>query len=158
MLPDLLRRKTTSATGGGLDGIAKARQGGGMIARLRQHRFLRLACLLPALPFVLLSLVAPGYMPGRGDDGMLTMVICADGAMVEMVMDAATGAPADRAAPEDGRCAWAQAALALAVPGQPDLPPPLRLVHRLHPAAPDDLWRPAHDPRGLFARGPPRPV
>lgn len=128
-----------------------------MIVRMAcQHRLARLIGFVLVLPFVLLAVIAPGYMPVRGADGAITMVICADGMAVEVAIDPATGEPVPHeAAPEDGRCAWAQLALAAHPVSEPDLAPPLRLVVADPPAAPDDLWRPAHDPRGLWARGPP---
>ena len=106
------------------------------------------------VPFLLLSLIAPGFMPVRDADGTLRMVICADGAMVEVVMDLNTGQPVDQP-PEDGRCDWAQIAVAVPLADQPLPGPPLHLPVQMAPATPDDLWQPAHDPRGLYARGPP---
>lgn len=120
--------------------------------------WMRLAGLVLAMPFVLLSLVAQGYMPARGDDGALRIVICTGQGPVAMVLDPETGRL--KPAPEvvDGRCSWAQAALALTVPEAPVLRVPLRLAQAFHPVAPDDLWRPAYDPLGIWARGPPRAV
>lgn len=123
--------------------------------RISLQDILRRTGLVLVLPFLLLSLVAPGFMPGRADDGTITMVICADGMAVEVAVDAVTGQPVQKQAPEDGRCDWAQAALAVALMTQPELAPPARLATRFTPASPNDLWRPAHDPRGLWARGPP---
>lgn len=119
---------------------------------------LRRTGLLLVLPFLLMSLVAPGFMPGRASDGTMTLVICADGLPVEIVVDAVTGQPVQKQAPEDGRCDWAQAVQAVALLTQPVLPSPVRLAGRFTPVATDDLWRPAHDPRGLWARGPPATV
>lgn len=116
---------------------------------------LRRTGLVLVLPFLLLALVAPGFMPGRMGDGTITMVICADGLAVEVAVDSVTGQPMQPQAPEDGRCDWAQAALAVALLTQPEPAPPARLATRFTPVAPNDLWRPAHDPRGLWARGPP---
>ncbi|RGP38331.1 hypothetical protein [Pseudotabrizicola alkalilacus] len=106
------------------------------------------------LPFLLLSLIAPGYMPVRDADGTLRMVICAEGGPVEVVLDLNTGEPV-QPAPEDNRCDWAQMAVAHLVVAQPLPRPPLVVLVLLAPALPDDLWHPAHDPRGLYARGPP---
>ena len=128
------------------------------LRRLSLQDVLRRTGLVLVLPFLLMSLVAPGFMPGRAADGTITMVICADGVTVEMLVDAATGQPVQKHAPEDGRCDWAQATQAVALLSQPVLPPPARLAVRFTPVAPDDLWRPAHDPRGLWARGPPATV
>lgn len=106
------------------------------------------------LPFLLLSLIAPGYMPVRDADGTLRMVICANGGPVEVVMDLGTGEPV-QSAPEDNRCDWAQMALAELAVAVPLPRPPLELLVLSAPASLDDLWQPAHDPRGLYARGPP---
>lgn len=127
-------------------------------ASIRQSHCLRVTGLLLVLPFLLLSLIAPGFMPVRGADGGMAIVICADGAMAEIIVDAATGQPMPDAVPQDGRCAWAQAGVVVAVLAQPDLPVPAIVARAFHPVAPDDLWRPAHDPRGLWARGPPETV
>lgn len=127
-------------------------------ASIRQSHCLRVTGLLLVLPFLLLSLIAPGFMPVRGADGGVAIVICADGAMAEIIVDAATGQPMPDAAPQDERCAWAQAAVVVAELAQPALVPPVALPLGFHPVAPHDLWRPAHDPRGLWARGPPETV
>ena len=144
-------------------GLTKCRARGipiGMTARMAcQHCLARLAGFVLVLPFLLLAGIAPGYMPVRGADGAITMVICADGMAVEVAIDPATGEPvAQDAAPEDGRCAWAQLAMAVHPVAEPVLAPPRQMAVVLVPAAPDDLWRPAHDPRGLWARGPPASV
>lgn len=110
--------------------------------------------LVLVVPFLLLSLIAPGYMPVRDADGTVRMVICVDGGAVEMVMDLRTGEPVP-AAPNDHRCDWAQMALADLVAKDPLPSPPQHLLGWSAPATPDDLWQPAHDPRGLYARGPP---
>lgn len=142
---------------------------GAMTARMAcQHVLARVTGLVLVLPFLLLAGIAPGYMPVRGADGVITMVICADGMPVEVAVDAATGEPvavgqgghdglpdSTPKAPEDGRCAWAQLAVAVQPESLPVILPPRRLAVAFTPVAPDDLWRPAHDPRGLWARGPP---
>ena len=110
--------------------------------------------LLLVVPFLFLSLIAPGYMPLRDADGTLRMVICADGGQVEVVLDLTTGEPV-QTAPEDGRCDWAQMVMAGPALEQPLPRPPRLVLALLSPATPDDLWQPAHDPRGLYARGPP---
>lgn len=123
---------------------------------LCQHRLLRFISLWLVVPFVLLSLVAKGYMPVQGADGGITMVICSGAGMVSVTLDPETGAPVPHdEAPEDGRCAWAQIAVAAVLPEVAPALPPMTLPRVLLPASPDDLWRPAFDPRGLFARGPP---
>lgn len=131
----------------------------------RRSQITRLTGLLLAVPFLLLSLVAPGVMPSRGADGGLVMVICSGHGPVEIAVDAATGQPlpdgADAPdqgpdkAPQDGRCAWAQSvAAALPMPA-PALSMPARLVRSDPPALPGPAWRPAHDPQRPLPRGPP---
>lgn len=120
--------------------------------------WMRLAGLVLAMPFVLLSLVAQGYMPVRGDDGALRIVICTGQGPVAMVLDPETGGLIPAPEVVDGRCSWGQAALAITVPEAPVMRVPLRLAQAFHPVAPDDLWRPAYDPLGIWARGPPRAV
>lgn len=123
---------------------------------LCQHCLLRITGLWLVMPFLLLSLVAPGYMPVQGADGGISMVICSGDGVVVVTLDPATGEPvAHEDGPTDGRCSWAQAGVAVMPLAQPQLAPPVRLVRAFVPVAPDDLWRPAFDPRGLFARGPP---
>lgn len=129
------------------------------------HSLTRVLGFLLVLPFMAMALVAPGVMPARSQDGAITMVICADGMAVELRVDPATGQPVETdamagtdTAPEDGRCDWSQAVSVAVLLAQPDLPPPLRLLRAVVPVAPEDLWRPAHDPRGLWARGPPASV
>ena len=136
----------------------------GMSARdLCQHCLLRIASLWLVLPFVLLSLVAKGYMPMQAADGGITMVICSGAGTVSVMIDPATGQPqtglkAAHDTPEDGRCSWAQMTLAAVLPDVAPALPPVSLSRSFVPVSPDDLWRPAFDPRGLFARGPPATV
>ena len=130
-----------------------------MSARLLcQHRLLRAISLWLVVPFVLLSLVAKGYMPVQAPDGGITMVICSGAGAVSVVIDPETGEALPHEAPEDGRCSWAQMAAAAVLPEAAPLVVPVALPRAMQPASPDDLWRPAFDPRGLFARGPPATV
>lgn len=156
------------APAAGLDAAGIARHAYSMIARLLRQPGLtrpgltRLASLLLVGPFLLLSLVAPGYMPVQTADGGITLVICSGAGPVTVTINPETGEPVahdgPQDGPQDGRCAWAQMALAGAGPQPPQPAPPLTLAWAIIPAAPDDLWRPAFDPRGLFARGPPATV
>ena len=129
---------------------------------LCQHCLLRITGLWLAMPFLLMSLMAPGYMPVQGADGGITMVICSGDGPVTMILDPATGAPmaqdGSKDGPKDGRCSWAQAAMAVADLAPTQLAPPVMLARAFVPVLPDGLWRPAFDPRGLFARGPPATV
>lgn len=125
---------------------------------LCQHCLLRIISLWLVMPFVLLSLVAPGYMPVQAADGGLTMVICADGGAVEVRIDPKTGEKLAHKQLEDGRCSWAQMAVSGLLPETAPLVPPMALPQVWQPVAAHDLWRPAFDPRGLFARGPPATV
>lgn len=123
------------------------------VNRIRANGLRGLGLVL-VLPFVLLTLIAPGYMPVRDADGGLRMVICSDAGMVEITIDPATGEPVE-SAPEDGRCAWMAAAMADLVPAQALPKPPVTLGVGLVHGAVADLISPAFDPRGLYARGPP---
>jgi hypothetical protein len=111
----------------------------------------RIGILLMLLPFVLLSLVGQGVMPKRTAQG-ITLVLCSVDGPVEVTLDPATGAPVPST--PDPHCDWATAqVLALtALPETPVLPLTLRPAE---PAGEAPVHRPAHDPRGLFARGPP---
>ncbi|HRK42364.1 MAG TPA: hypothetical protein PLH11_04920 [Gemmobacter sp.] len=126
--------------------------------RLCQHCLLRIVSLWLAMPFVLLSLVAKGYMPAQAADGGLTMVICSAAGAISVTIDPETGEKIAHEAPEDGRCSWAQMALTALLPEAGATLPPVALPRAMLPVTPDDLWRPAFDPRGLFARGPPATV
>lgn len=112
------------------------------------HRFVLLAMLMP---FAALSLLADAVMPLRGSDGTLTLVLCTSEGPVETVIDAG----ADDQKPDHKRCDWAQAHFDVMTADMPDLvvlPDTLQMQTQ---AQSRDPWRPAFDPRGLFARGPP---
>lgn len=130
-----------------------------MTARLLcQHCLTRISSLLLAMPFVMLSLVAQGYMPVQAAGGGITMVICSIDGPVSMSIDPVTGEEVGHKAPKDGRCSWAQMTSAVVIADMPMALPPVLLSRAVVPASPNDLWRPAFDPRGLFARGPPATV
>ncbi len=72
----------------------------------------RLAQLLLVLPFVLLSMMAPGTMAATGADGEVHIVICAGDGPVDMVMlEDGSLRPASEETPGHGAphdtCAWA---------------------------------------------------
>jgi hypothetical protein len=110
--------------------------------------------LMLLMPFVLASLLGDGVMPRQTADG-LTLVLCTVEGPVEVTLDPATGAPVVPAQDGAGNgCDWTCAQGGLPPPGAARIPAPLVLC----PAEPlrDVLaFAPAHDPRGLFARGPP---
>ncbi len=114
-----------------------------------------LAQMAMLLPFVFLSLFAPGVMPTRGADGTMQVVLCSPEGPVQVTIGPdGTPVPA-REQPRDDRCDWAMNHADLALADQADLPAPAMIAL---PIARADLWaehRPAHDPRGLYARGPP---
>lgn len=111
------------------------------------------------LALVVLALLPPGVMPRVTADG-LAMVICSDAGAVVMVIDPTTGALTPEA-PDSGKsgdraiCGWAMAQ------SLPDLVQPFALsapttvAHAVTPTTASVSWRPAYDPRGLYARGPP---
>lgn len=118
-----------------------------------------LAFFRPALVLLLVmsAQFQVGLMPAQAADGQVVMVICAgDGPMI-LVLDPETGtfhpAPSGTMTSD---CSWAVQGLAL-LP-EPGLPPRALRVTALAPVIEADLWRPAHDPRGIWARGPPRLV
>jgi hypothetical protein len=162
-LSDLLWRKTTCTSDGDgwrdLDDSSIRRHAGAMTARLLcLHCLARIASLMLVMPFVMLSLVAQGYMPVQGAGGGITMVICSVDGPVSMSIDPVTGEELGHKAPKDGRCSWAQMTSAVVIADMPMVSPPILLSRAVVPASPDNLWRPAFDPRGLFARGPPATV
>ncbi|NTT86126.1 hypothetical protein HS053_09500 [Tabrizicola sp. SY72] len=108
------------------------------------------------LALVVLAVLPPGVMPRQNDDGGLVMVICAGQGTVQMVLDPETGEMRPKAPDaERAACGWA---MAQAVPDlvQPfTLSAPTQLARAVTPATASVVWWPAHDPRGLYARGPP---
>lgn len=127
-----------------------------------RRRFALAFSLFPRLLAVLavlgLSLLPPGVMPDMAADGSIEMVLCSGEGAVTMVYDPATGETRpkqDRQSAKPG-CDWA---MAQDTAGLGPLPFALALpepsTRRASPALAADLWRPAHDPRGLYARGPP---
>ncbi len=114
---------------------------------------LRIAVVLPLL---MLGLVPAGVMPGQGTDGGMTLVLCSGDGPMLMVLDPATGTfrKAPPAAPKTA-CDWSMAQTGVTLPPALPLPlPPQSGARASHVLASLD-FRPAHDPRGLYARGPP---
>ncbi len=112
---------------------------------------LRICGWILLVPFMLLTLLPAAVMPAQTVNGTMTLVLCTGDGPVETVMDLG-GAP-DENTPMQ-RCDWAaQAAAALL----PDLVLPVRSVAytRNDLTMIADLVRPAHDPHGVMARGPP---
>ena len=108
------------------------------------------------LPFLALSLIARGVMPDLGTEGQLVLVLCtADGPM-EMTISSATGQQAPSGQGDDPRCHWAQADMSLALLSTPELALLKSGAARVTPATQTTRWRPAYDPRGLWARAPPQ--
>lgn len=120
----------------------------------------RLTVWLALLPFVLFSLILPGNMLVRDAAGGVTVVLCSDGGMVEMVM-AADGSvkPAPKAPAADHHgCDWAPHGQALMDAAVTGAIPPVTVMQRLARVAdrPGDLHRAAV--RSAPARGPPSVV
>ena len=105
-----------------------------------------------------LAILPHGVMPHVGATGALELVLCSVEGPVTMVVDPITGetkrkAPSDSAKPA---CDWATAHSSGTVLTEAPFPkPPQTLDRQAAPAMETALWRPAHDPRGLYARGPP---
>ncbi len=95
-----------------------------------------------------------GLMPAEAG-GRAVMVICSGDGPLMMVVDPTTGKlrPAPPATKSSG-CDWAGGALAV----EPAATAVLFVapVVGVAPQTAADVWRPAHDPRGIWARGPPR--
>jgi hypothetical protein len=108
-------------------------------------------------PFLMLSLLSPGVMPARAADGTMTLVLCADGATSELVIDLATGQPVETAPAE--RCDWACGMCALGLAGSPaPLPPVILTQTRLDPPPARLVLRAAQATGLPPATGPPAAV
>ena len=120
----------------------------------------RLTVWLALLPFVLFSLVLPGTMLARDAAGGVTVVLCSDGGVVEMVM-AADGSvkPVSKTPGADHHgCDWALHGQSLMDAGTTGAPPLATAMLRLARVAeqPGHLHRAAV--RSAPARGPPHLV
>lgn len=121
------------------------------------HKFCAALLQLPVvLAMVVLGLLPAGVMPAQGADGSMVMAICSGGQAVSMTFDPATGeyAPAKPVSEKSG-CDWAMAQVVSDMGVPVALPVPVFTTHRAAPTLAQVLWHPAHDPRGIQARGPP---
>jgi hypothetical protein len=113
-----------------------------------------LARLALVVPFLALALIPQSYMPDRAAAGGMVLILCTDEGAVEIAIDPATGAPVQKQKAGDP-CIWSLAGAAGLLPQAVALPLPQPGVLRDLAATETDLWRPAHDPLGVLARGPP---
>lgn len=121
-------------------------------ARLSLSALQRLLQVALLVPLLLSAFVPQGVMPGGDGAGGLVMVLCSGDGPVEITLDPVTGEPVEKRATA---CDWACGQFAAALIDHPALPPRAATLHRAAAALPDALWQPAHDPRSLWARGPP---
>jgi hypothetical protein len=122
--------------------------------------FVRRAAIWALLtPFLILSLLSPSVMPGRGGDGGVVLTLCSGDGPVEMRIDPATGEPA-RKSPADAheRCAWATARTIVADLAQPFLPVRSTRVAHVDPAHSATVLRRAEETGQPPATGPPATV
>ena len=133
---------------------SRAGQGNGMRGKGPARR-LHFLWLLAVIPFLLLSLMMPGTMLARDAQGGVTVVLCADGAAVEMVMGA-DGRLTEKS-PNKGHsiCHWAPHAQQLLDVSGPALaaPTPVPMALRFAADLPERLRR--ADVLAPLARGPP---
>ncbi len=117
----------------------------------------RLAGWLAVLPFLLFSLVLPGTMLARDAAGGVTVVLCADGGLVEVTLaDDGSLIPAHKSPHEEHRiCDWTPHGQPLAGAAGPAVLPPLPVVAKLvlSQEYPGHLHR--AEVRAAPARGPP---
>lgn len=121
----------------------------------------RLCAAILRLPVVLallvLAVLPPGVMAGQDAAGQNVMVICSGDGPVSLAFDPATGTYKP-VAPDDGKsspCDWRMMQGATDLPSPLVLPEPAFASRRASPALARLAFRPAHDPRGIWARGPP---
>lgn len=111
------------------------------------------------LPLLLSALFPVGLMPTEGRDGQMVMVLCSGNGPMLMVVDPVTGAYHQTPAKRGGlACDWAAAQAVPDLAGPIALPAMPTRVRRAGPAFTAHLWRPAHDPLGIWARGPPASI
>ena len=112
--------------------------------------------LLVVLPLLTLGLLPAGVMPGQGNDGQMVWVLCTGDGPMLMTIDRATGnfKQAPPSSPKSA-CDWAMAQAGGTLPAAMTLPLPPQTLERATPALASLDFRPAHDPRGIYARGPP---
>ena len=95
-------------------------------------------------------------MPGQGSDGGVVLVLCSGSGPMLMRLDPATGTfkKAPPASPKSA-CDWGMAQVGITLPAAIALPLPPQTLARATSALASLDFRPAHDPRGIYARGPP---
>jgi hypothetical protein len=127
-----------------------------MTVRHAPHGLIGFLRILVLVPFLGLSLLPQGVMPGRSADGTLTLTLCTGTGTVDVVIDADTGVPVSPAHGEVSQtCDWAMGQVAALV-GEADAQSGPPLVLRPFDAPAETFaYTPAHDPRGIWARGPP---
>jgi hypothetical protein len=127
-----------------------------MTSQHAPHGLIGLLRILVLLPFLGLSLLPQGVMPSRAADGTLTLTLCSGGGPVVVTIDLATGEPV---APGHGKvsqtCDWAMGQVAALVGADSVANGPLQVLRPFDAAPETFAYRPAYDPRGLWARGPP---
>ncbi len=115
----------------------------------------RIGLMLMLVPFVLLALIPAAAMPMQGADGRFVMVLCTPEGRVDVLFDPATGEVSDLPAKAPGTCDWATATGTVALNEARVLPTEPQILTLTPPAPQNFAYAPAHDPRGLYARGPP---
>jgi hypothetical protein len=112
--------------------------------------------LVVVLPLLALGLFPAGVMPTLGSDGGMVLVLCSGDGPMLMTVDPATGTfkKAPPSAPKTA-CDWAMAQAGVTLPAALTLPLPPQTQVRAAPALASLDFRPTHDPRGIYARGPP---
>jgi hypothetical protein len=116
----------------------------------------RLAVLAMLLPFLAGQVLPAGVMPGRPDDGILTLVLCTPNGPQEIQVDLGSGDDAPR--PETAACPWAMLHAVVLLPEVwPGLAVPVILsAGNFQP--PTDTGAPVLSQVGPFARAPPLPA
>jgi hypothetical protein len=112
--------------------------------------------LVVVVPLLALGLFPAGVMPSQDSDGQVVLVLCSGNGPMLMTVDPTTGTfkKAPPSAPK-AACDWAMAQAGVTLPAALTLPLPPQSLARAAPALASLDFRPAHDPRGIYARGPP---
>ena len=108
------------------------------------------------LPLLALGVFPAGVMPTQGSDGEMVLVLCTGDGPMLMTLDPTTGT-LQKAQPSSPKsvCDWAIAQAGVTLPAAITLPVPPQTLVRAAPALASLDFRPTHDPRGIYARGPP---
>jgi hypothetical protein len=115
----------------------------------------RIGLVLMLLPFGLLALIPAAAMPMQGADGRIVMVLCTTDGRVDVLFDPATGEVSEVPTKAPGTCDWAAATGIAVLADAPPLAARPRVLTQTPPAPQQFAYAPAHDPRGVYARGPP---